>query len=422
MSEQAETGIAERRRGVPLQLAAIVGVLFLLAFTNLFLRSSLGVMAPELAREMSLSPAALSTVASAFFLAYAVMQLPTGMLLDRFGARLTITGMLLFTTAGAGTFAIADSVPLLLLGRVLMGLGCAGIFTGAYYVVARWLPQERGVTLMGTLNTFAASGTLTATTPLAALIAFAGWRECYLAFTGGVAVLLCLVWTIVRDAPPGTAPAPSRSEGLSAVLAGVWQALCEPGMWRLLLTGLPISAATTISGLWGAPYLRQIHGLDAIGAGNVLLAMALSAMAGHTLLGFLARRANSVKAALITGMAGVATAMTGLAALPHPPIAVVTALFCLLGLTASFPMVVFAHARGLVAPHLMGRGMSAANTGLMMAIAGMQLAFGWIVGTVSGAGAAPTEIAYRAGFAAQAAVAMLALLVYLPIRDVRPKG
>jgi MFS family permease len=397
-------------------------VLFLLAFMNLFLRSSLGVMAPELAREMMLSPAALSTVASAFFLAYAVMQLPTGMLLDRFGARLTLAGMLLFTTAGAGTFAAAESVPLLALGRVLMGIGCAGIFTGAFYVLAQWLAQERVVTLMGTLNTFAASGTLSATTPLAALITFVGWRDCYAMFTAGVGLLLLTVWLAVRDAPPGAVPSPSRSESLADVISGVGEALRQPGMVRLLLTGLPISATTTVTGVWGAPYLRQVHGLDVIGSGNVLLAMAVCSMAGHTLLGLLARRANSVKTAMLVGMGGVALATSGLAALDHPPVIAVLALFCLLGLASSFPMVVFAHARGLVAPQLMGRGLSAANMGLMAAIAMMQLVFGWIVGVVSGPGAAPTELAYRTGFAVQAVAAVFALLVYLPIRDVRPRG
>lgn len=422
MSDLGEAAVADKAGGISRHLVAIVGVLFLLAFMNLFLRSSLGVMAPALTQQMSLSPAALSTVASAFFIAYAIMQLPTGMLLDRFGARLTLAGMLLFTTAGAATFATADSVPLLSLGRGLMGIGCAGIFTGAYYVLARWLEQDRVVTLMGTLNTFAASGTLTATTPLAALIALIGWRECYGIFTFAIVGLLGAVLLIVRDGPGGSALASSRTESFGSVIGGVGEALRQPGMMRLLLTGLPISAATTLTGAWGAPYLQHVHGLDVISSGNVLLAMAICAMAGHTALSVLARKVNSVKTALLTGMSGVFVAMALAAILPHPPMLVVALLFCLLCLSASFPMIVFAHARGLVAPHLMGRGISAANMGLMTAIALMQLAFGWIVELVSGPGAVPTEVAYRAGFGAQAAVALLAILVYLPIRDVKPKG
>jgi MFS family permease len=422
MNDLGEAAIAQRAQRGSWRLAAIIGVLFLLAFMNLFLRSSLGVMAPELSREMSLSPTALSTVASAFFIAYAVMQLPTGMLLDRFGARLTVAGMLTFTTAGAAAFAAADSVGLLSLGRVLMGIGCAGIFTGAFYVLARWLAQERVVTLMGTLNTFAASGTLTATTPLAALIALIGWRECYWIFTLAIVGLLAMVIAIVRDAPGGSAPAASHGESIGSVVRGVGEALRQRGMIRLLLAGFPISASTTITGVWGAPYLQQVHGLDVIASGNILLVMALCAMAGHTALSLIARYANSVKAAMLTGMSGVFAAMTAIAVVPHPSILVVGVLFGLLGFSASFPMIVFAHARGLVAPQLMGRGLSAANMGLMSAIALMQLVFGWIVGAVSGEGVPPTELAYRAGFAAQAVVALLAIAIYLPIRDVKPRG
>ena len=90
-------------------IVPILAILYGLGFTNLFLRSSFGVMAPDLAREMALEPAALSTVASAFFFAYAAMQVPTGMLLDRFGPRRTVAAMLLFTAAGTALFATGTS-------------------------------------------------------------------------------------------------------------------------------------------------------------------------------------------------------------------------------------------------------------------------------------------------------------------------
>ena len=161
----------------------VLAILYVLGFTNLFLRSSFGVMAPHLSVEMQLTPAQVSGVASAFFFAYAAMQVPTGVLLDRFGARRTLATMLLFTTAGTALFAAATSGTMLAAGRVLMGIGCAGIFTGAFYVLALWLPRERVVSTSGTLNSFASLGNIAATTPLAALIAVIGWRQSYGLFT-----------------------------------------------------------------------------------------------------------------------------------------------------------------------------------------------------------------------------------------------
>ncbi|MEQ1652012.1 MAG: MFS transporter, partial [Hyphomicrobium sp.] len=181
----------------------IFATLYALGFTNLFLRSSLGVLAPFLKTDMALTPEMLSTIASSFFFAYALMQLPTGMLLDRLGPRRTLGGMLLFTTVGAAIFAAATNAEMLILGRVLMGIGCAGTFTGAFYVLNMWLPPERLVTQIGAVNSFSALGTLCAATPLALLIMLMGWRQSYWAFTAFVALLTVAMLVFMRDTAPG---------------------------------------------------------------------------------------------------------------------------------------------------------------------------------------------------------------------------
>jgi len=403
-------------------LAPIIAILYSLGFTNLFLRSNFGVMAPDLARDLALEPAGLSAVASAYFFAYAAMQVPTGMLLDRFGPRRTLAVMLLFAAVGAALFATGRSAATLTIARLLMGLGCAGIFTGAFYVMTQWLPADRVVTQIGGLNSFAALGSLCATTPFALLIAWIGWRYSYWIFTAGVTLLLFAVAVVLRDAPSGRPPPSSKSEGLGQAFAGVLDAIRQPGMKRLLVAGLPMSSASTISGVWGAPYLRDVHALDDLGRGNVLLAMAACAMAGHFLYGQLARRLNTIKGMFLGGSTVILIAMSTLAVLEHPPLGLITGLFCLIALFASYPTLTHAHTRGLVPMHLVGRGVSVTNMGVMAAVAVMQLAFGWIVGTFALVAGAPPEQAYRAAFAIQAAAALLAIAIYAPIRDVRPRG
>ncbi len=412
------------RAGVisPRMLLPILAILYVLGFTNLFLRSSFGVMAPDLAREMTLSPAMLSTVASAFFFSYALMQVPTGILLDRFGPRLTLSGMLFFTMAGTALFASATSIELLITARVLMGIGCAGVFTGAFAVMANWMPPARVVSQSGFANSFAAFGGLCATAPFAVLLAEIGWRSSYWLFTAFIALLMIGLAAIVRDRPPAHTPSPGKDESFGEVLRGVRLALQYTGMKRLLVTGLPISATTTITGVWGAPYLKDIHLLDEIARGNLLLMMAVCGMTGHILFGQVARRFNSVKASIVSGNIGVLCGTVLLAVTEHPPLLWVTAVFCLIGLSSAYPTVLFAHARGLVPAHLMGRGVSVINTGIMTAIAVVQLAFGWIIGLYPAAASAPPEHAYRVAFGALAIAALVALLIYLPVRDVKPKG
>jgi MFS family permease len=400
----------------------ILAILYGLGFTNLFLRSSFGVMAPDLARDMALEPAVLSAVASAFFFAYALMQIPTGMLLDRFGPRRTIGTMLVFTALGAALFAVGTSAAPLTMGRLLMGIGCAGVFTGAFYVLTQWMPPDRVITQIGALNSFAALGTLCATTPFALLIAWIGWRQSYWLFAAGVACLMLAVALFLRDAPPDRPAASSKRETLAQTFAGVREAIRQVGMKRLLVAGLPLSSASTLSGVWGAPYLKDVHALDDIGRGNILLGMAACAMAGHFLYGQVARRLNTLKGAILAGSAMVFAATGTLACMKQPSLALVTGLFCALALFASYPTLTHAHARGLVPLRLVGRGVSVTNMGVMTAIAFMQLAFGWIVGAISGSAGVPPEHAYRAGFAAQAAVTLLAIAIYAPIRDVKPRG
>ena len=398
----------------------ILAILYCVGFTNLFLRSSFGVMAPGLQNEMSLSPAVLSMVASAFFFSYALMQVPTGMLLDRFGARRTLGTMLVVTTIGAGIFAAGRSWEALGAGRLLMGFGCAGVFTGAFYVLAQWLRPSQVVSQIGVVNGISASGVLCATTPLALLISVIGWRQSYWLFTAGVAVLTALVLVVMRDAPPGSSPPASRNETVMDTIRGVRQALAEPGMPRLLVVGLPMSTSGIISGAWGAPYLKDVHRLGDIDRGNVLLAMAVCGIAGHMLFGQVARRLGTMKWPIATGGLATVAATTILATVSNPSIPLVAVLFCVISLTSAYPTVAHSHARGLVSARLMGRGVSLTNMGVMTGIALAQLAFGAVIGLFPEAGGAWPEVAYRAAFAVQAMVSVVAIVLYLPIRDVSP--
>ena len=402
--------------------------LYALGFTNLFLRGSLGILGPELTTEMNLTPELLSAVASSFFFAYAALQIPTGMFLDRFGPRATLSTMLVATTAGAALFAVAQSASGLIAARVLMGIGCAGIFTGAFFVLNRWVPPHQVVTQSGLMNSMASLGGLCATTPLAALIAVIGWREAYWIFTAGVVVLLVMVVAFIRDAPPNepastdARPAGGQRETLAGVFRGVVEAVRQPGMKQLLVVGIPLSAQSTLLGAWAAPYLRDVHGLDSIARGNVLLSMAICSMFGHVIYGAIARSLNSIKWVVIGGMTLIVLATAALALVPSPGVGMVTALFATISIAAMYPMMAFAHARSLVPPHLVGRGLAVTNMGIMTAIAVSQMLFGYVVGQFDVVGTASPEIAYQTAFAVLSCLSALAALVYLPVPDARPRA
>ncbi len=379
-------------------------------------------LAPDLKTEMALTPEMLSTIASAFFFSYALMQLPTGIFLDRFGPRLTLGCMLLFTTAGAGMFAAATSPSSLVLGRILMGIGCAGTFTGAFYVLNRWLAQERLVTQIGAVNSFAAVGTLCAAAPLAVLVEYIGWRSSYWIFATAISVLTVAMLMMMQDRPPGRPVTSETRESLRQMLAGVGQAARQPAMWRLLVVGLPMSAASIIMGAWGAPYLKDVHGLDSIEQGQALLGMGACSIAGHYTYARLASYFNSIRTVIVAGGIIITASLAVLVAWPGLPLWAASVLFCLIGLASAYPTLAHTQTRGLVPPHLVGRGVSVTNLGIMTSIALTQLGFGWIIGAFPAIAGTPPEIAYRWAFGTEAVLAVVALVIYARARDVRPCG
>src|SRR4051794_21954388 len=104
----------------------LVAPLVAIYIVSQLLRSSIGVIAPNLAAELGLSAAAIGLLASTYFIAFAAIQIPLGMALDRFGPRICLTAGAAITAAGAIVFAVAQSQTGLVVGRALMGLGTAG--------------------------------------------------------------------------------------------------------------------------------------------------------------------------------------------------------------------------------------------------------------------------------------------------------
>lgn len=397
--------------------------LYFLGILNVFLRNSLGVIGPEVAVSLEIEPTMLGGVASAFFIAYALMQIPTGILLDRYGARPTLGSLMVLTTLGALLFAAATSQSALFLSRILMGAGCAGCFTGAFYILARRVPRERFAFHGGLFNSIAMVGTLLAATPLAGAAALLGWRGAALLMAGMAGAALLLVWTVLRDpSRPDATASPAPVESLTESIAGMVRIARIPGMPRLVCTGFGMSAAPVISGIWGGPYLHDVQGLDEISRGNVLLFMACIGVASHFILGQLSARLNSVRGVIAGGTILVIAALGVLATLDKPPAWLTALLFGAISFGCGYPALVHAHIRSMVPERLFGRGITLITMGVMGIVAVMQLLAGAIIDSFphDPQSIAP-QIGYQVAFAFMALMSAGALLLYWRIYEVAPR-
>jgi sugar phosphate permease len=384
-----------------------------------FYRSANAVIAPELMVELSISPESMGAITGAFFLTFALMQVPTGVLLDRFGPRRVMPALLMLAVAGSIIFAMSESEGGLAIARGLMGVGCAAGLMGSMVVFARWFPQDRFGTLAALIFSVGGVGNLLATTPLAAASGAIGWRGSFAgmaAITVGMAILLYMV---IRDAPPGHPALGRKPESARQVIAGLGSVLREKRLWyvsAMQFVGYPV--LMTIAALWAGPYLTDVHGLDAIARGNVLLAINVAILVGVMAMGPLDRVFDTRK--WIVAAAAVATALilALLTVLPDPALWQAITLLVLFGLVGPYQMVLHAHARAIFPEHLVGRGLTVQNSVAIGAVFLMQWSSGIIVERF--ADAADPAFAYRVVFGFLGVITMLGLLVYLRIEDAKP--
>ena len=137
------------------------------------------VLAPTLAAEFGLSAAGLGLLSSVYFLSFAVVQLPLGVALDRFGPRRVNAALLLVATAGGAWFAAAESASAAIAARALIGLGVSACLMASLTAFVLWYPPERISTMNGIAFSAGAVGAMTVTVPLEMLLRTWAWREAF---------------------------------------------------------------------------------------------------------------------------------------------------------------------------------------------------------------------------------------------------
>ena len=388
-------------------------------FISQYQRTGMALLAPHLAREIGLTADRLGFVAASYFIAFALMQIPTGLLLDRYGPRRTTAGLTVLAVAGCAIFAVADSFAQLLLGQMLMGVGTAAGFMGGVVVCARWFPVRRFATMSGLMLGIGNAGGILAATPLALGIEAWGWRWMMLALAAAMALDALLIALMVGDAPPGHAP--RHPESPRQVFQGLKLVLTSRQVWRLMaLAFVGFSTVTTVRGLWGGPYLLEVHGLSPIGAGNVLLAMSLGVILGAVAYGPLDRLLDRRRAIGLAGGSCLAASFALLALWPHPPLWAAAAAFVLIGACGQTYVIVLGQARAGFSDRLIGRLITTLNTAVFLGNFVMQALSGLIVRAFQEASGAVPEIGYRVVFGFLAATVAAALLIYATSADSRP--
>ncbi|MEO8751153.1 MAG: MFS transporter [Casimicrobiaceae bacterium] len=244
------------------------------------------VISPDLVRDLSLNPSSLGLLTSAYFLAFAAMQVPVGVMLDRFGPRRVEPVLLAIAAGGALLFAFAESLSGLALARAVIGAGVCACLMAPLKAIATWYPADRQASYSGWMMVAGGLGALAATVPLEFALRFTGWRMVFV----GLAIVtlaagLAIAWRVPDIAKP------VQSGGIAAQFATVRIVLLHPRFWWIApLAGFGMGAFMAIQGLWAVPWLMEVDGATRASAANHLLAMNAVIIVGYAAIGFFGTR------------------------------------------------------------------------------------------------------------------------------------
>lgn len=260
-----------------------------------FYRTAPSTIAVDIMQDFSVGGGLMAVMSSAFFYPYAMMQVPAGILADRWGARNTICLFLTLGAAGTMLFASASSVATATAGRVLVGLGMAMIFVPALRIILNWFPPHRHALGTGLLLSLGTGGMLVATWPLMMLCQWIGWRDSMFVASILTLVMAVTVWRLVRNKPEDKGLQPCWRASSSAQPAAsrnlkdtMWYVVRTKSYWTISLWFFCMYGMFfSFSGLWAGPYFIQGYGMDKAAAGGILFCLALGSTLGPSIVGLL---------------------------------------------------------------------------------------------------------------------------------------
>ena len=263
----------------------IVGVASLFYLYEFFLRVAPSAMVHELMRDFAIDASTLGLMSSGFYYAYAIMQIPAGILCDRYGPKKLLTLAVFICSIATIVFANTHNVYTASLSRTAIGMAAAVAFIGPLTLTARWFPLKYFAFVTGVIQTLGCIGAMVGSEPIAFMVSFYGWRFTliYCAIAG-----LCLTFAfivLIKDAPDKT-QLQIRLNSFSLEIRRLCKILKHKQTWWNALMGTNCWTPIAIFELWGIPYLQQWGHCSTAQAGNAMVMMWLGIAIASPIAGY----------------------------------------------------------------------------------------------------------------------------------------
>ncbi|WFR79262.1 MFS transporter [Janthinobacterium rivuli] len=342
-------------------------------YLSCLLRGVNAVLTAELLGAIALTPAQLGLLTSAFFLAFALVQLPVGMALDRYGPRTVQLWLLALAALGVWLFSRGHSFAELMWARALMGAGLGGCFMAAVKAISCAIAPARLPSVHGYLIAVGGLGAATATMPVKLALHYTDWRGVFL----GLALAALAIGLLIRLLSPAM-PAPAVT--MSKV--SVWSVYRDPAFRRTIaLILLPHTVFFGVQGLWIGRWLADVGGLSDDNVAYLLYLGMAAVIFGAIGMGMLTewagRRAIEPMQVAGAGIVLFVAVQVAMACNVVPSLPLLSVLFTLLGTVTGLEYAIVAQS---MPASLTGRAATCLNLLIFTGAFLVQAGFGLILG------------------------------------------
>lgn len=385
-------------------------------FLSYLFRAVNAVLAPDLIADLSLDATILGLLTSVYFLAFAVFQLPLGVLLDRFGPRRVEFCLLLIAAAGALVFANAQTQSHLVLGRAMIGLGVSACLMGAFKAFVLWFPKDKLPLVNGIQMMAGSLGIVAAAQPVEMALTITDWRGVYFWLAGVTAVVAFGLLVVVPERRHAVS-----SETFVESTRALARVLRSPVFWSIApVSAMSQAAFLALHTLWVGPWLRDVAGFSRSQIAVALTIMAVSLIPTYAAVGWLATWCSSRfgLSTLTFCLAGLSLFVLTQVALLLEPVAFAIPVWVSFNMLATTAILTYAVLAQSFDDRLSGRVITGCNAFVF----GAAFAFQYVAGIIIDRWSAPGSLnfapaGYRVAIGVMIVLQIIALLWHFLLRS-----
>lgn len=350
------------------------GVAVGFVFFQFFMQLSSGVMLGKLIQSFHTTTFGAGMLIGSFYIVYTLLQVPAGVMVDRYGPRRLLTAGALVCALGTWIFAMSHTLVDAAAGRALMGMGASFAFVASIHISAKWFPLNRFGMMVGLAETIGMLSTLFGNVYIAHVLSEVPWRQT-MEVAAGIAVLISILcFLVIRDTKP------ANSISTNQFLSQAIRVFKSPNMWlNGIYSGIIFALVTVFAGLWLLPYFMLVDNISLVTATLISSMIYVGGALGSPVMGFLYNYVARPRWLLFYCASAAAMIVAYLVFMPPHSLVLTGFMMFILGLLVSSYVINFALVKELVPEALISTGTGFINMLAVVTAPILQPLLGWII-------------------------------------------